>query len=369
MYKLNKNLFVSFQKNVFHLYNIDNRRNILVGHDFIKYIPRLIKGVKSSNSFDKKKILFSDSTNFSLWENSYNNSNFFKFKKPQPTAINKIIEYLIDNNFIVKNNIEKLKKKFHFNILDGSFYQIINKHSLINKKKINQWWFEQKFNSNNSLKQTPYKLIQFNFLNKYFKNNFKNKKVLEVGCGSGFYTNHIAKYSKKVIGIDYDQQLINKAYVNKRKNVQFINIDLTQKNFHKKIFYKNFDYIVMIDFFLFLFNKNYQSKLYSNSLNIMKNLKNLLSANGKIIILDPHFFWLTPFFGNQLLPFGIVNEYNNRKFGVIPPLEKISKLINNSGLFIEKIIEPVPEQSKLNQKYLFFKEFPQWIFYELSKKK
>ena len=125
----------------------------------------------------------------------------------------------------------------------------------------------------------------------------------------------------------------------------------------------------MIDFFLFLFNKKYQKSLFLNSKQILKSLKTLLTKNGKILILDPHFFWLTPFFGDSNSPYGIVDEYSKRVFGVIPSLEQTTKLFFDCDLVIEKITEPKPLIKKTNQNCRFFTQFPQWIFYELSKKK
>ena len=106
-----------------------------------------------------------------------------------------------------------------------------------------------------------------------------------------------------------------------------------------------------------------------NSKLILKSLTKLLEKNGKILILDPHFFWLTPFFGDPNSPYGIVDEYSKRNFGVIPSLERTTELFNDCNLVIEKIIEPKPLNKKFNQDYRFFTQFPQWIFYELSQKK
>jgi len=369
VYKLNKNLVINFYKNFFQIYNVENRKNILIDLKFSTLIPNLTKGIKANKyRSSNQKIFFSDCTSFTLWENMYQNSNFFKYKKPETKLIHEVIEFLIKNSFLKKNGSVKVEN-FSLDKFDGDLYQLINKHSILNRKKINNWWFNQKFKKNGSLKETPYKFIQNNFLKQYFRKNFKNKKILEVGCGSGYYTKAISKYAKKTVGIDNDQELLKKNKKNQKIDICFKNIDLNKKNFISKVKEKNFDYIIMIDFFLFLFNKKYQKNLFLNSKKILKSLKTLLTKNGKILILDPHFFWLTPFFGDSNSPYGIVDEYSKRNFGVIPSLEQTTKLFYDCDLVIEKITEPKPLIKKTNQNYRFFTQFPQWIFYELSKKK
>lgn len=367
MYKLNKNLIIFFQKKFFHIYNVDNRKNIFIGFEIQKYIAKFTKGFKL-NSFSKyKKILFADCTHFSLWDNMYNNSNFFKHTKLKYISIQGLVDFLILNNFIVKR--KTAVKNYTLDKFDGDLYQIINKHCLLSRKKINDWWYNQKFKKNGYLKKTPYKTIQENYLKKFFRRNLINRKVLEIGCGSGYYTKQMSHFASKIIGIDNDKELLKIAEKNKKKNSNFINIDLTDKGFSRKIKFKKFDYIFMIDFFLFLLNKKYQKNLYLNSLIILKSLKKLLAKKGKIIICDPHFFWLTPFFGDHKKPFGIINEYNLKKFSPISTLQDASNLFYNSGLVIEKVNELKPSLAQSNQLYNFYNQFPQWIVYELSKKK
>ena len=41
--------------------------------------------------------------------------------------------------------------------------------------------------------------------------SWKNKKVLDVGCGTGYFTYHAAKKGANVLGIDYAEEGINIA--------------------------------------------------------------------------------------------------------------------------------------------------------------
>jgi ubiquinone/menaquinone biosynthesis C-methylase UbiE len=70
------------------------------------------------------------------------------------------------------------------------------------------------------------RLIQEHYEIKKFldiPDSIEGKKVLEIGCGNGFGTKLINKYfqPKKIIGIDLDEKMIDKAIKNRLKNADF----------------------------------------------------------------------------------------------------------------------------------------------------
>tara|TARA_B100000963_G_C22439795_1_gene586041 strand:+ start:94 stop:831 length:738 start_codon:yes stop_codon:yes gene_type:complete len=84
------------------------------------------------------------------------------------------------------------------------------------------------------------------------KPNFKNKSILDFGCGHGALCLDIARsYPRRVLGIDLEENLLNFANENLIKNyskysniVSFKKIDLISENINEK-----FDYIVSKDTF------------------------------------------------------------------------------------------------------------------------
>ena len=180
----------------------------------------------------------------------------------------------------------------------------------------------------------------------------------------------MSKYSKKVYGLDYDKYYIDLSnQIHKNKNIKFINLDICDQNLIKNINTK-FDYIFMIDFYLFLFDEKFQKKLFNKKNQIFRNIAKLLNKNGKILILDPHFFWLMPQFGSLDNSWGIFSEYNEKYFRTNPTLSESSKLFYESKLSINRIYEPVINKKYYNidnKRFNFFKKFPQWIAYELVK--
>ncbi len=372
-----KNILVLFERRYIRLYHVIYRSNIIVSNDFVYFINSLYKGVSKKKFLKLNKNLFikyADCTNFNLWKCMYNNPDYFFKKKLKISTLNNLINYLISKKFLVKSNNRKTyfrERKDLFNRFKGNINEQILTESLLRKTPIHDWWVNQKFNlSKQEIRENPYKYIQETFLKKFFKKYLNNKKVLEIGCGTGYFTKKISKYAKQVLGIDYQKKYIDIASKkNRSQNINYLKINVASHNAFKQM--KDFDYIFMIDFFLFFFDKKFQPDLFKNRVNIMKNLRSKLNSKGKLIIMDPHFFWLTPFFGNSERPFGIVNEYKKRFLSSIPPLEATSKLFSLSGFLISKIYEPNVDKKfkKINKlNYNFFREFPQWIVYELSKK-
>ena len=100
----------------------------------------------------------------------------------------------------------------------------------------------------------------------------KNNKVLDVACGTGVVTKEIQKKVGKrgyTIGIDTSTTAIKiaKKWNNKKKNLDFINIDAENFTFSKK-----FD-IVTCQYALFFF---------PNAQKALKNMKKSLKKTGKI---------------------------------------------------------------------------------------
>jgi 2-polyprenyl-6-hydroxyphenyl methylase/3-demethylubiquinone-9 3-methyltransferase len=106
--------------------------------------------------------------------------------------------------------------------------------------------------------------------------NWKNKRVLDVGCGTGFFAFHAAKKGAKVLGIDYAEEGINIAKKKYRhKNLKFEKLDVKEIK-------EKFDIIVSIGVLEHM----------DEPFKILKLLKSRLNPKGKIIITTPN--WTNP---------------------------------------------------------------------------
>ena len=114
--------------------------------------------------------------------------------------------------------------------------------------------------------------LTIKIINKFV--DFKDKVVLEVGCGDGKTSSLLANNTKRYIGIDPDSQSIKKA-----KSV-FENVDF-QMGSGESLGFEN-SYFDIVLFTLSLHHQN--SKL------ALKEAKRVLTPKGQLLILEPSIY-------------------------------------------------------------------------------
>jgi len=103
----------------------------------------------------------------------------------------------------------------------------------------------------------------------------KNKTILEIGCGNGRLTRILAKYAKKIIGIDNDPRMIKHAKsITKRKNVSFKLMNALNLRFKPR----SFDVIIFTWCLVCLPNKEILA---------LKEAKKALKKDGFLILVEP----------------------------------------------------------------------------------
>ncbi len=124
------------------------------------------------------------------------------------------------------------------------------------------------------------------------------KNVLDVGCGTGFFSQMISKFSKNVIGIDISEDNINYANKNNMNGkIKFIAMDAERMNFKS-----NFDIVFCSEVYEHFFDK----------IGTLEKMNKLIKEDGCIILVlttRPHKF---PFLYK---PF----EYFNKKYAFNDP--------------------------------------------------
>ncbi len=357
-------LFFKLKKNLTRIYNIENRHNFVTSDKFALSIQ--------NNDLDNntnKKIIFINSTGFTLWKDMYSNPDFFlkNQKILKKIKISDAIKLLIESECFVNLN----KSMDLFSRYKGNINKQLGIESLYRREDLSKWWVYQKFNKENlkKMKNNSYKFVQENYVKKFTYKYLNNKIVLEIGCGHGFYSNIFSKKAKFVDGFDYNPDYVDYAKKNyKSKNLNFTVNDITK--IEDKVF-KKYDYIFMIDVYLFFFDKSFQNKLFNNKNIILKNIRKLLKNNGKLVIIDPHNFWLTPRFGEIEKPYGILSEYNKPSFSSLPNLSsRLEPLFKNyfNLISLEELIPSTVGTKYMDKReYNFIKEFPQWYSFILQK--
>ncbi|CAN5394732.1 hypothetical protein BH10PSE19_BH10PSE19_08370 [soil metagenome] len=322
-----------------------------------------------------------DATTYKLIEHAYCNSDNFSTAPldeltQNPLPADEVIEFLTEAVFLFAAGqaTPDLNKKHFADRFKGNFHEQIATECLMSRIEPQTWWVNQKFDKDLSTRLTPYHYIENRFLEEYIAQQMTGKSVIEIGCGTGYFTEKIAKNAEAVLGIDYNPQYIAMAKESaeqKKLPIEYRVCDITDEQFFLQFADQRFDYIVLIDTFLFLFDAKFQKTLFEKRHQIVKSITKLMNPNSILLIMDPHPFWLTPWIGSETSPLGIMTEYKNRKFKVIPSLSEMSSLLYDAGLRIRRIFEPDvdPEYEKIDsQAYHFMQEFPQWWVFEAELK-
>ena len=159
----------------------------------------------------------------------------------------------------------------------------------LNKQEKNQQWWEElpmTYEDWDSKKRIPetkedFLEIEKKFLEEspFIKNQFdfkrfKNKKVLEIGCGSGVVSCLFARNGAKVTAVDITKQAINLVKTNAK--LQGLNINPLQQDAEKLTFAKeNFDYV-------FSWGVLHHSQ---NPLDAFKQVERVLKKSGSGLIM------------------------------------------------------------------------------------
>jgi len=229
----------------------------------------------------------------------------------------------------------------------GTFHQRVGQYLTIEKRlRENErwrWWQDQKFlNNGKEIKPGPYKYVQEAFINDYFsKKNIKGLKVLDFGCGNGFYSAKLADFGADVVGMDTSGDLIEIAKGNYKNKAQFIHLKNEEEanDFLKKSS-RQFDMIFMQDVFLLLFEQVSGGAIKGLD-QLLKLFHEALKPMGKLYTMEPNcVFFLAGRYGDPQNPYAIVTEYRNQVFNIVPPLTRVIEKMGQAGFGLVEYLHP-----------------------------
>jgi ubiquinone/menaquinone biosynthesis C-methylase UbiE len=182
--------------------------------------------------------------------------------------------------------------------------------------------------------------IEFPAMESILKGMVKNKKVLDLGCGSGIFTRKLQIYGAKIIGFDLSKTLIDIARKDYPK-IQFYVGDAQKTPFRKNSFE-----IVSSSLMIH----------YIKNLNpLFKEVNRILCKNGAFVFSFHHplnevmtkiriekkiTYSIKPYFNNDKYTWSMLDGMNMISYH--HTFENISKALSNAGFVIELIIEPQP---------------------------
>lgn len=238
-----------------------------------------------------------------------------------------------------------------------------------------QWWYKQKFDSKTGeVGDNLYKYVQEVFLERYFESlELRGKTVLDFGCGSGMASRRFAEKGAKVIGVDPDENLLKKAASSIGDNFSPVLLRLADPNPLESLPPEAVDLVWMADVFMFYFYPQDAGRPSISPVELLSKLVAHLNSGGKCVIMQPHgVFWLSPWLGDERMPYTILTEYSQKLYSVVPGLQELSGVIYDSGLMISRIFEPSPHPDALEntaeaRATAFANVFPQWWVFECRK--
>lgn len=117
----------------------------------------------------------------------------------------------------------------------------------------------------------------------HMKLNFTGKKICDLGCGPGLYTQELTKLGGQVTGIDISQNSIN--YARQIAEKQGLSVDYVVTNYLNDIKISKQDIITFLYFDLCVLSPCQRRKVY-------KNMKDILKSDGILVleVLSAEFF-------------------------------------------------------------------------------
>ena len=246
-------------------------------------------------------------------------------------------------------------------------------------------WFQMKFYDDLSdirpEQHDYYKHYVHNFVASFFtEDRVSGRRILDFGCGPGFYSAILAQRGANVIGIDKSRFLIQKANEHKARlglaSVEFIQADFV--TFAPRWEPGLFDYVIAIDAIV-SFDYGSRTHKHEEVVAVFRSISRLLKDDGRFLIIESH-----PCFGLVLhevvsdsgecfciRPSGYKIEYRSKR----DPhhwftLDEMTRATSESGLAVVRIHEPDPAVAMKQENaggYSFRLKYPGMIVYEICK--
>ena len=263
------------------------------------------------------------------------------------------------------------------NLLDqehlGSFHQRVGQYVLLGLREREPWraWQNQKFSGDGlRLIGENYRQIQEPFFDRRFTHkDLSGLRILDFGCGNGYFSAKFADAGASVIALDSSEELMSLARKNhgSRSRLDFI----LAKTMQDSIQYLNglsaesINLIYLQDTLLLLLNP--KEGVPSNILSeLFQAFRRVLTPDGELSVMEPNaIFWLAGRYGNPEAPYAIVTEYRNHVFNVAPNLGEILAPLTEAGFGLVEYCHPEPTDPS-HADYTYAKEFPIWDFFKFK---
>ncbi len=245
-------------------------------------------------------------------------------------------------------------------------------------------WFRMKFYDDLSdirpESSAYYKHYVHNFVTQFFsEEKVSGKKVLDLGCGPGFYSAVLAQRGAKVTGIDQSKFLIDKANEHKARlglgNVEFVQADFL--DYSSRWSRNEFDYVIAIDTMV---SFDYRRKRHDHERvsKAFSCISRILKDDARFFIIEAHpcFVHTGEFLSDSGEYFLIRSAHYKIEYKLKGDfhhwftLDEMTRATSENCLAVLRIYEPDPSAAlkKENpESYSFRLKYPGMIVYEICK--
>ena len=248
----------------------------------------------------------------------------------------------------------------------GSFHQRVGQY-LFKSRQTEHWrsWQDQKFSADGlHLKAGAYSDIQAPFFEAYFsKERMQGKRVLDFGCGNGYFSVRMAEAGAEVLALDSSPELLALANKNYEtyNHIRFMKTTTFQEvvKLLDSFSARSFDYVYLQDTLLLLLRPESGDRS-PDLLSLFQAFRRILKLDGRLCAMEPNaIFWLASRYGDPSHPYSIVSEYHNPLFNVVPRLDEIVEFMASSGFALYEYAHP----RKVGAESSAYEDFPIWDFF------
>lgn len=250
----------------------------------------------------------------------------------------------------------------------GSFHQRVGQYLTLVKRQPEKWrwWHGQKFaEDGQSVRPGPYRDVQEHFFdNRFADGSMAGLRVLDFGCGNGFYSRKLEGLGAVVTGIDSSEELLRLAEAKAGPSSRFLHCASPADTMATLAGLERgcFDVVYLSDTFLLL---SEDPTDLSSLAPLLDEFARLLEPGGRLILFEPNpVYWLAGYYGDPRHPYAVVTEHRNPVFGVSPPLDKVVGAMAASGFALIEYQHPTCREDESVDPALRGRAalFPLWDF-------
>jgi SAM-dependent methyltransferase len=254
----------------------------------------------------------------------------------------------------------------------GNFHQQLGQHLWLERREDpDAWWLGQKLTDDlREVRDGLYASIQARRLERWAGERLAaGDHVVDIGCGTGIYSNMMARAGATVLGVDPTERFLTIARETAEPGVRFELLPISEPGALDAIASDSADVVFMSDALLFYFVPSGPGQ-HADLDVLLADVRRILKPGGRFVSVEPNYqFWLAPWLGDADRPFTVLTEHLQRRFAVTPTPVGLLRAVLARGfaLVAAEELTPDPDAAVVDVRgHAFAAEFPLWQLYEFT---